>query len=317
MLAYDKIIIDTSNIFYRVASFYLKDLDQSKVNQLLKSNIILSTYKSFILNMKQSTLGKVILLFDPLSSEKKGNSRSQIDENYKENRKNLKVQDILKYEILSRLYKLFVTENYGVDIYHDLEYEADDFAEKLTKKGKCLLITSDKDFSRYLEEGRIDMLTQGLTIKDDSIFTANNFKEKYGFIPNISSVTLWKVCYGDTSDNISGAFTSKSTKVLRQASEEMQKILVYEGEQNRDLTIVKKELFQGLGVYKQLNYLLSLSNTDCSLKKLFDMIDNNLQLIESKLPRNSDIDINKFLVKPLFNSEKVIKKSFTLNSRKF
>ena len=86
MLNYTKIIVDTSNIFYRVAAFHLKDLNEENYNTLIKNNTVLNYYKAIIDKLAQSTFGEVCLLFDPLESNGHMSTRLQIKENYKSNR---------------------------------------------------------------------------------------------------------------------------------------------------------------------------------------------------------------------------------------
>lgn len=316
MLNYSKVIVDVSNIFYRVAAFYLKDLDKTKLNSLIKSNIVFSQYKNILQNLTQQTMGTVCLLFDPLLSNGKISERLKIKEGYKQIRDRNTPPVLLRVNTLEKLYSFFITSNMKrIEVYHDVSMEADDFVEKLSEVGDCLLMTSDEDWCRYLEDGRVEMLAQGISIKEDSIFTASDFEKKHGFKPNISSVSFWKALYGDPSDNIVGAFTSPKTKVIKPADEEMQKILKILGEENPNIEEVKRNFYNGTGIFTRLKELLQLSNTDRSFEKLLNITDENLQVIESRIPRNSDIDINKYKVKLEFEINKE-KKKFSLNGLK-
>lgn len=316
MKIYDKLIVDTSNIFYRVAAFYLKDLTQETTNQLIKTNTIFNYYKNTIQNFKQQTLGKVCLLFDPLLSNGNMSDRLKIKEGYKATRDKNKPVNKLRIDTLEKLYSYFIIESQkDIEVYHDLTLEADDFVAKLTEKDKCLMVTSDEDFCRYLEEGRVEMLNQGLTIKDNAIFTASDFEKKYGFKPNITSVIFWKAIYGDPSDNIVGSFKDPGTKVIITASEEMMKIIKEFGEYNTDLAEAKMEFFAGNGRFTRLKDLLWLSNTERSFEKLLNITDTNFQVIESKLPRSSNIPVENYRVKLEFDTKKANKK-FTLSKLK-
>lgn len=298
MLNYDKIIIDTSNVFYRVAAFYVKDASEATCKTLIKNNLLFNYYKSVIDKLAQSTLGEVCLLFDPLLSDGSISERQKIKEGYKSNRdKNTPIVK-LRINVLEKLYTHYLLEgNKRISVYHDCEYEADDFVEKLTETGKCLMISADEDFCRYLEEDRVEMLIKGLSIKKDGIFTEKNFKKKYGFKPNITSVTFWKVMYGDDSDNIVGVFQHEKTKVITQASNEMKELLKKMGEENWDISESKRMFFYGQGPFTRLKELLLLSNTSKSYERLLDFSEANFDVIESKLPRNCDIPIDKFKVK--------------------
>lgn len=316
MQIYDKLIVDTSNIFYRVAAFYLKDLSQESAAQLMKNNTVFNYYKSAIQTLKQQTLGKVCLLFDPLLSNGNMSERLKIKEGYKATRDKNTPTNKLRIDTLEKLYSYFIVDpQKDVEVYHDIALEADDFVAKLTENGKCLMITSDEDFCRYLENGRVEMLTQGLTIKDSSIFTADNFEKKYGFKPTITSVIFWKAIFGDVSDNIVGSFKDPSTKVIVTASDEMMKLIKTFGEENTDLAEVKSEFFAGTGRFKRLKELLILSNTDRSFEKLLNMTDENFRVIESRLPRSSSIPVENYKVKLEFNIKKTNKK-FSLSKPK-
>ena len=305
ILKYDKIIVDTSNIFYRVAAAYLtKDLNQDTVNQLIKNNSLLKAYRSAIVNLKTKGT-EICLLFDPLLSNGKESNRVRIKE------KNTIMQQ-LRIDTLTKLYSSFLVDSVNeISVYHDVEYEADDFVEKLTETDKCLLLTSDEDFARYLEQGRVDMLIKGLIIKSSNIFTAKDFEKKYKFKPTIASVTFWKAMYGDISDNIVGSFKNESTKVLITASNEMKKIIKKLGEENTSLARAKADLFAGTGIFVEFIEQLKLSNTDRSFEKIFDLTDANFQLIESRLPRTSSIPISNFKVELAFGEIK--KKKFSLS----
>lgn len=316
MKIYDKLIIDTSNIFYRVAAFYLKDLTQDTMTQLIKTNTIFNYYKNAIQNFKQQTLGKVCLLFDPLLSNGNMSERLKIKEGYKATRDKNKPVNKLRIDTLEKLYSHFIIDpQKDIEVYHDVTLEADDFVAKLTETDKCLMVTSDEDFCRYLETDRVEMLNQGLTIKDDAIFTAKAFEEKYGFKPNITSVVFWKAIYGDPSDNIVGSFKDPSTRVIITASEEMMRIIKEFGEDNTDLSEAKMEFFAGNGRFTRLKDLLWLSNTERSFEKLLNMTDLNFQVIESKLPRSSSTPIDTYRVKLEFDTKKPNKK-FTLSKLK-
>lgn len=316
MLAYDKIIVDTSNIFYRVAAPYLKDLTTAAASQLMKSNTVFTQYVSAIDKLQEQSLGEICLLFDPMLSNGQMSARLKIKEGYKTTRDRNSPVAQLKMDTLEKLYSEFImTARSRISVFHDVTLEADDFVEKLTETGKCLMMSADEDFARYLEEGRVEMLIKGASIKQDGIFTAADFEKKHGFKPNIVSVTFWKVLYGDPSDNVTGVFYDPSTKVIRTASEEMQSVLKDLGESNMTLSEAKIAYFNGTNRFKRFAELLRLSNTDRSYEKLLDLTDTNFKIIESMLPRSSDIDVNKYKVKLDLNLSNLKKKKFSLNKK--
>lgn len=317
MLMYDKVIIDTSNIFYRVADLYLKDLKQDTANQLMRNNTIFTHFKSVIEGFENQTFGEVCLLFDPMISNGSMSTRLKIKEGYKTTRdKNSPVAQ-LKRDTLEKLYSEFLVEPRArVSVYHDVTLEADDFVEKLTETGNCLMITSDKDFARYLETGRVEMLTSGLSIKETGIYTADDFEKQEGFRPTIASVTFWKAMYGDVSDNIVGSFKDPSTKVIVTASQEMKEILVDLGNKLMTLEEAKAQFFAGTGRFEKLAGLLRLSNTDRSYEKLLDLTDANFAVIESMLPRSSDIPVSKYKIAvDMIVKQQPPAKKFSLNKK--
>ena len=316
MLNYDKVIVDTSNIFYRVAAFYVKtDKTQNLVNNLIKNNTIVNYYKEVVSKFLSQTLGEVCLLFDPLSLNGKMSERLKIKEGYKTTRDKNSPINQLRIDTLEKLYSTFLLEPKSrLALYHDVSLEADDFAEKLTETGKCLLVTADEDFCRYLEQDRVEMLKSGLSISEDAIFTANDFEQKYGFKPTISSVVFWKAMYGDVSDNIVGSFKNPKTRVIKPASDEMKEILKEMGEKNTPITTAKSEFFAGTGRFTKLKQLLTLSNTNCSYEHLLDLTDENFRVIESMLPRTSDVPVDTYRIKLEFKNT-TNKKKFSLNKR--
>ena len=316
MLIYDKVILDTSNFFYRVAALYLKDLNQENLTQLIKNNTVFTHYRNILDNLLTQTVGEICVLFDPMIVGHGESERLKIKEGYKSTRdKNSPVVQ-LRLDTLEKLYSdLIINPKNRINLYHDVSLEADDFVEKLTETGKCLMITSDEDFARYLETGRVEMLTSGLQIVPDNIYTADDFETKHGFKPNIASVTFWKAFYGDVSDNIVGSFQNKCTKVIRTASDEMMQIIKELGQGSIELPEAKSLFFSGSGRFEKLRELLKLSNTERSYEKLLDLTDENFRVIESKLPRSSEIPVDKFKVNLEFNVNKKAKK-FTLNQGK-
>lgn len=321
MLAYNKILVDTSNVFYRLAATFPElneNVTSEKVAELIKQGTLVTKYLQIIEKLKLQCLGEVCLLFDPMSTSKGTSERHRIKESYKTNRDKSNPLTLLRADTLERLYsKLLIEPLQKVAVYHDTILEADDFAEKLTERDKCLMMTSDKDFSRYLEEGRVEMLIKGLKVTESGIYTVKHFEKDNGFKPNIASVTFWKVFYGDASDNIIGVFYDSSTKVIRTASEEMKSILRDLGEGLLNLSEAKIGFYNGTGRFEKLSELLKLSNTERSYEKLLDLADTNFKLVESMLPRDSDISINNYRVSLDLNLSALKKKKFSLNQRKF
>ena len=318
MLKYDKIIVDSFNIYHRVAAC-LGKLDKEKIKSLHKNNTVLTCYVSLIEKLLASTYGEVCVVFDPLLSTGDKSKRAVLRETYKANRPKDKIETAFKQETLSRLYEALILSNQSrLKVYYDTEYEADDFVAKLTEKGNCLMMTSDYDWAKYLEDGRVDMLKKGLTIEDENIYTATDFENSkdHPFHPNIPSIIFWKAMYGDTSDDIEGAFTDPKVKVLREADAEMKAILKLIGRENPPLQELKYEFFNGAGRFAKLYQYLQLSSTEKSYERILNTADINFQLVESLLPRSSDIDVEKFRIEIDLHIAKPVTQKFTLGRKK-
>lgn len=322
MKQYDKLIVDTSNIFFRVSAFDLKGLTQDKFKTLKKSGSLFETYKAWVQSLTTRTFGDVVLLFDPLHSKGGISERAKIKSEYKAQRSKTDLVSQLKIDTLTKLYNYFILEPQSrIKVYHSLEMEADDFAEKLTEKGNCLMITSDMDFSRYLESGRVDMMRSGLTITDSAIYTSEDFEKdkKHPFKPNIASVSLWKAFYGDESDNLEGVYHLKTNKVLREASDKTMEVIKEIGNHPEwSYLDLKRAFFNEEAPWLDVIEFLKLSNTNCSYEKLLNSLDDNFRVIDSLVPRTSDIDINKYQVQVDLKAGKEVttKTKFTLTRRK-
>lgn len=242
-MLYNNIVVDVFNLFYRVKNDSIESNSLAYARKCI--GVINNEIKSHLKNG-----GKLYLLYDPIPKDDLGSSRSfktltgrQEDvATYKRNR--VHNADILKTVLLIRKYFSHRGDEY-INVASTGAYEADDFVEPLIKEGiltgKTALITTDEDWCRYISED-IDMINENLYSTGwDSPFTPMKFMEKYGFNPTIASVCFWKACFGDNSDNITGALMIKSrSNELKNKAFELIKII---GDYNMTLEELKNQLF--------------------------------------------------------------------------
>ena len=313
MKNYDKIILDMFNVYHRIViPVDASDPVQSKVETMVE----------YINNLTMTTYGDIYVLFDPLTVGKGLSKRQNILKEYKSNRKEKlspteKTQQKNKREALAKLYGyLIIKGNPRIHVYMHEEYEADDYVEKLTETGRCLLVTTDMDWARYLENDRVVILKEGLSPNSDKVFTIEHFIKKFGFTPTISSVTFYKAIYhSDPSDCITGAFHNKKVIVIQEASDEMMRLIKWMGETNQPLDLMKTRFVQGIEEFLELSNLIKLSCSDKAYEKILTLAENNFKVIESFLPRKSKTKIEDLEVK--FEKPKIaVTSKFTLNSRR-
>ena len=307
MIKYDKIIVDTYQYYHRVACTTISK----------KAQDIVKVYISNINKLLNSTYGEVYLLFDPSASanKQKTASRKETCKAYKENRKKFEMsaEGKLKMEVMDLLGStLLLYPKHRVHLYQHPEYEADDYVEKLTASGNCLLVTTDEDWARYLVPNRVDMLISGLVPEEANLFTSKNFEEKYGFKPTIATVSIWKALMSDESDNIMGVYKNSKHIVLKEAVDETVEALKKIAEENISVDVASYMFHNGQGHFTKVKQLLELSCTEKSMEKLNESFSNNLQLIGSLIPNSCDIKIENLEVKlDIFKTSK----PFSLNRR--
>lgn len=280
------------------------------------------TMVEYINNLTMTSYGDIYVLFDPLTVGKGLSKRQSILKEYKANRKEKltateKTAMKNKRESLAKLYGYLIMKgNPRIHVYMHEDYEADDYVEKLTETGNCLMVTTDMDWARYLETNRVVMLKEGLSTNSDKVFTVNSFVDKFGFKPTISSVTFYKAIYhNDPSDCITGAFHNKKVIVIKEASEEMMRLIHWMGDTDQPLDLMKTRFVQGIEEFLELGNLIRLSCSDKAYEKILTLAENNFKVIESFLPKKSKIKIEDLEVK--FEKPKVATTSkFTLNSRR-
>lgn len=205
---YDVIIIDSNNWYHRNFETH-KDMTHKVGEKTIVTGGIygfLQSVKKWRRNFSHSDT-KFYFLFDNPTT--KSNLRQQmIDPHYKENRKKRP-----KSFYRSIDYLRLILENYDNDFYciYGTGYESDDIAPYVLKKipqdKKVLLISEDMDWSRLISENVHQYMK-------DRIFTKKEFQNKYGFIPTLNSIVLYKTIRGDKVDDIPIGLSNLPEKIL-------------------------------------------------------------------------------------------------------
>src|SRR5574344_396367 len=176
-MLYDTIMIDSANLFYRLA----KNSDTSK--KIVKSLI------KFVEEECKPHLhkdGDIYILFDPLSKSDLGesksftystNARKSIDSNYKKGRS----YSPLYGSTIEIFKKYYSYRGDSIKLVYSNQYEADDFVEPIVKSlagKKIAIITTDNDYARYISDD-IDMINKGF----EKPYTIKEFYDDFKFYP--------------------------------------------------------------------------------------------------------------------------------------
>jgi 5'-3' exonuclease len=218
-LLYNAVLIDLSNLFYRLKGHSKNSLDITK--KLI--NYVEEEVKGHL-----TTDGVIYILFDPLSYSDLGENkafahstiRKKILPDYKANRK----YSDLFLETIELFRKYYFYRGDSIKLVYSDEFEADDFLDpiltELLEKVKfssanyaIALISTDHDWSAYIcnSGGRIiHLINKGF----NAPFTVEEFEKIYQFKPNKTSIILYLTLFGDSSDNITGTIFVKKAKFL-------------------------------------------------------------------------------------------------------
>jgi len=215
---YDYIIIDAVNFAYK--KFKHKDEIPVQIGNKLAYRASICDFiheVEEIVNKYLSSTGEVFLLFDNYFSKADLHSmfvyvdRKQLDEAYKSNRKKDNKEFYNSLNFLRYYYII------GPETYHTVRIdnlEADDLVEPILNKynlfndksKKALLISNDLDWSRYLSDN-VDWLPN----LNENPQTRHELSNKLDFEVTYDNIVLYKVLFGDESDNID-QITTKSEK---------------------------------------------------------------------------------------------------------
>lgn len=205
MERYDSLIIDTVNLAYR--TFHAKDEEPKPVAKKPVFKNSICDFIRTVETLKDKYLaydGQIYLLIDNYFSRADLQStflfadRKQLDEAYKQTRKKENREFYNSINFIRYYYLI------GPEIYHTVRIdglEADDLLPPLLKSDckdkRCLLITTDLDWCRYLNdnvEWLPDLSRDPETREDVSL--------RLGFPCTEKNLIIYKAFFGDESDNI-------------------------------------------------------------------------------------------------------------------
>lgn len=207
---YDFIILDSVNFAYKI--FRHKDEEPIQIGKKLVYKDSICAFIRAIESMVKQYLkdtGEVFLLFDNYFSKADLKSmfiytdRKSLDESYKANRDKDTKEFYNSLNFLRYFYLI------GPKKYHTVRIdnlEADDLVPPVIKKfmntkdgseKTALLVTSDLDWTRYLTPD-IDWLPK----LNEPPQTCEDLSKKMGFEVSCQNMVMYKVLFGDPSDNI-------------------------------------------------------------------------------------------------------------------
>lgn len=197
---YDRILIDVSNLYYR-AYFVAQPAMQIVDGKRMNTGGILAALK-MIGRIEENYLaegGRMYFLFDNAFSGEE--HRHDIDPDYKANR-NKRLPQF--YRGLDYLQLVMMHYKTGYRVVRRADSEADDLVSPILKsfEGKglhVLLISNDMDWAREITNTTVWMTREN---GKDVIYNKAVFEQKYGFVPSMGRVCLYKALLGDESDNI-------------------------------------------------------------------------------------------------------------------
>ncbi len=198
------ILIDANNLYHRI---YHGITGNSSV-VFTEAELYPKVIKGFLMSLNKIERellglgGKMYLLFD--NNDSKINLRSQLSDDYKNNRKS-KPDVFYRFIELLKNILLVYKDNYNIVYIEQLE--ADDIVKPLvdvlSSDDSILLYSSDLDWARCIdyEDRRVFWYNASSKI----IYDKQMFKDKYGYWPTINNIVLYKSIRGDASDNIKPA----------------------------------------------------------------------------------------------------------------
>ena len=218
---YDCIIIDVNNLFMRNHYVYSDKKYTVKAGKFsVHSGGILGSLIS-LEKLKREKLkdgGKFIFLADNATS--KIRTRKDIDPDYKSNRIKQKESFYRNIDFLIRILHNYDDVSKVVQIN---SYEADDLVPvsidielEKNKESKILMVSSDMDWARCINYrgACVDWFDGKKTV------SKNDFYEKFGFNPSLSSIIIYKSFHGDESDFIPNPAKGLPKKYLLSFTEE-------------------------------------------------------------------------------------------------
>jgi hypothetical protein len=304
-LIYNFIIVDLSNLFYRIKGNTKNSLDITKK---------LINYTEEELKKHLHKNGAIYILFDPLSYSDLGENkafvfntrRKEILPDYKANRK----YSDLFLETIELYRKYYFYRGDQIKLVYSDEYEADDYVEPLienlwkedsfSSEGKSIaLVSTDLDWASFIcpTGGRIvHLINKGF----NTPFTSEEFEKIYQFKPTKAANILYKALFGDKSDNIPGVIFIKKAKFIHPDGIKLLclNFLNYINQNNLSLDDVIKR-FKNSVFYKVQNnsnkdyfdeLYLQLKINDLKLP-IMQTLFNNITIIRSELENKNISDL--------------------------
>lgn len=267
---FDLLVIDLLNLLFRfvynnkedISILYTKLLNNilyiKNILGVENTNIIFLTDYNFISNNS----GAII------SNSQKNYIKSQIDNNYKVNRKyNFSNKDLNSIKeivkLLSHNYKIFYANGYEADDIANYIYTTN-LKEKSNKK--IAYYTLDKDWWQYITDNSKIVINKNKNIE---IIDLTYSYKTLNFYITQNNYNLYKAIFGDKSDNILVSY-NKTKKIE-----------------------IKQYIIENFNSFYRRDKLNNLKNEDKFLDSMINyLVDNNL------INKNKFI-INLKLIKPL------------------
>lgn len=278
---YKYIIVDTANLFYRLAG-------SSTTSEEIAKKMVTWTKSEALSRLEQD--GKLYLLFDPISFSDLGEAknfyinfseRKSLLPDYKAGRKYSKL-----YFHTIEIYRKYYLYREVANLIYSREHEADDYVEPLLQKlksenesFKLAMVTTDYDWARYIESNEnysIDMINDNW----DNPYTVKRFVEQFEFSPTIGANTAYKAFFGDESDNIDGAVFMKKAKFINNIKVLVRDYLKEVSESNASVEDIIKQ-------FKNAKFSETHKKEE---KSAFDVLFTELYIASLKVPI-----IDKFL----------------------
>lgn len=210
-MKYNNLIIDLNNLFWRAT---IQSLNKIISDGNIDDNLFYSVTISDCLdrfNQLRNIYGDgnttIYVLHDnPFS---KINERELMDSSYKHARKNKNIPPIF-YKSLDRFIEILKVYINNLYIVSYSKCEADDLVLPVLNHigdDSVLMISADMDWARGIND-------KVHWFNFSTIYSKDNFIDKYGFNPENNGVKLYKAIHGDKSDCIENAVPNLPKKIL-------------------------------------------------------------------------------------------------------
>jgi 5'-3' exonuclease len=205
---YEYAIIDCNNLGYRVENVESKQVRLLIRKQVIYKNLAIALISKIKEIEEAFNVKEVILLFDNYDTKynihneykrtKQLVSKNKVHEKYKSHRTKREEEFYHTFDFIKYYYLINESKYHTIQI---PKLEADDFVgpvlRNIVKDKTALLVTNDIDWAIYISD------TVHMAHSFDSApMTTETFKMKYGYYPSYDKILLYKILFGDKSDNI-------------------------------------------------------------------------------------------------------------------